>query len=222
MHTTDSFIKLIKNGLIEEVNAALLEDPSLANIREPDGTSAVLIAAYYHLPAIARLLVKFGANLDVFEAAAVGEEELVRSLIKEQPELVNAIAPDGFQPLGLAAFFGHLEIALFLIESGAEVDSASHNPLKVMPLHSAVAGSWTELVRLLIAHGAPVNARQAEGFAPLHSAAQNGSIEIITDLLQAGADVNARDGEGKTPLMYALHENHEEAVELLTAHGAVV
>lgn len=222
MYTTDSFIRLIKNGQIEEIRDALAEDPSLANTREPDGNSAVLTAAYYQQPAIARLLVKFGASLDIFEAAAVGELDQVSRLIKENPADVNAIAPDGFQPLGLAAFFGHLDVAEFLIGVGAETDSASHNPLKVMPLHSAAAGSWPEMVRLLIAHGAPVNVQQAEGFTPLHSAAQNGSVEIIRDLLAAGAEINARDDEGLTPLAFALKEDHQEAAALLQSRGAVV
>lgn len=221
MHTNESFITLIKNGQIEDIQATLSEDPSLANAREPDGNSAVLTAAYYQQPAIARLLVKYGALLDIFEAAAVGELEQVKRLIAENPENINAFASDGFQPLGLASFFGHLDVAKVLIEAGAEVDSASHNPLKVMPLHSAAAGSWVEVVRLLIAHGAPVNALQAEGFAPLHSAAQNGSVEIIRDLLAAGAEVNARDAEGKTPLAYALKGDNQEASELLVNHGAV-
>lgn len=222
MHTNESFFRLIKNGQIEEIKAVLDADPSLANARETDGSSAVLTAAYYQQPTIARLLVKYGASLDLFEASAVGALETVQRLVQAHPEAVNAVAPDGFQPLGLAAFFGHLDVADFLIEKGAAVDSASHNPLKVMPLHSAAAGSWTEVVRLLIAHGAPVNARQAEGFAPLHSAAQNGALEIIHALLAAGADVNARDAEEKTPLVYALNEDHQEAARLLQNFGAVV
>lgn len=66
MHISDTFFKKIKNGQIEEVKAALVDDPTLANAREPDGHSAVLIAMYYQQPAIARLLVKYGAELDLF------------------------------------------------------------------------------------------------------------------------------------------------------------
>lgn len=221
MLSTDELFSLIKHGKIEDVQAALVADPSLVHAREDGGASAVLTAVYYNEPAIARLLIKYGASLDLFEAAAVGDLDAVRQKVLAQPELVNAVAPDGFQPLGLASFFGHLDVAEFLLQAGAAVDSPAHNPLKVMPLHSAAAGSWTEIVRLLIAHGAPVNARQGEDFAPLHSAAQNGSLDIITALVDAGADVNTRDAEGKTPLFFALSENHQEAAALLRERGAV-
>src|SRR5215218_10241652 len=78
-------------------------------------------------------------ELDVFEAAAVGQADRMRELLDEGPGLANAWAEDGFQPLGLACFFGHLEAARLLVERGAEVDSASRNDFKVMPLHSAAA-----------------------------------------------------------------------------------
>ena len=46
-------------------------------------------------------------ELDVFEAAAVGKTDRLRELLDEDPALANAWADDGFQPLGLASFFGH-------------------------------------------------------------------------------------------------------------------
>ena len=78
-------------------------------------------------------------ELDVFEAAAVGRVDRLRALLDEDPGLANAWAEDGFQPLGLASFFGHAEAARLLVERGADVNSASRNDFEVTPLHSAVA-----------------------------------------------------------------------------------
>src|SRR5262249_56181396 len=78
-------------------------------------------------------------DLDVFEASALGDTERVRELVSSDPELANAWAEDGFQPLGLASFFGHEDTARALVERGAEVNSPSRNPMKGMPLHSAAA-----------------------------------------------------------------------------------
>src|SRR5919204_2389995 len=82
-----------------------------------------------------------GRELDVFEAAALGRAERLRELLDTDPSLANAWAEDGFQPLGLASFFGHVDAARLLVERGAEVNSASRNQMKVMPLHSAAATS---------------------------------------------------------------------------------
>src|SRR5207302_4805426 len=77
--------------------------------------------------------------LDVFEAAALGRTKRLRELLDKDPSLANAWAGDGFQPLGLASFFGHTDAVRVLVERGAEVNSASRNRMKVMPLHSAAA-----------------------------------------------------------------------------------
>src|SRR6266511_4377724 len=80
-----------------------------------------------------------GRELNVFEAAALGRTERLRELVEDDPSLANAWGEDGFQPLGLASFFGHVEAVGLLLERGAEVNSASRNKMKVMPLHSAAA-----------------------------------------------------------------------------------
>lgn len=196
------------------------EDPGLANATSLDGMSAVLAAMYHEHPGIAQLLVTAGAHLNIFEAAALGRLDAVRNILEETPPLVDAIAPDGFQPLGLACFFGHADVAAYLLEQGASVDSASHNPMKVMPLHSAVAARSLDITRLLLEHGAPVNACQADNYTPLHAAAQNGDFEIVKLLVDAGADATLVDAEGDTPLDFARIENFDQIVAYLEKHGA--
>jgi ankyrin repeat protein len=139
----------------------------------------------------------------------------VEALLNADPAQVNAFAPDGFQPLGLAAFFGHPRVARLLLERGADPNIPSRNGLAVQPLNSAVAGQHLEVARLLLNHGADPNARQGENFAPLHGAAQNGQVEMIRLLLERGADPRATAANGKTPLDYALEENHADAAQIL-------
>ena len=130
-------------------------------------------------------------ELDVFEAAAVGDVDRLRRLLDEDAGLANAWAEDGFQPLGLASFFGHVEAARLLVEHGAEVNSASRNEMKVMPLHSAVASSEAEaryeLAKLLLEHGADPNVRQQDDFTPLMEADQNGDARLRELLVEHGA-----------------------------------
>jgi uncharacterized protein len=130
-------------------------------------------------------------QLDVFEAAAVGDVESLRRQLDEDPQLANAWAEDGFQPLGLASFFGHLEAARLLVERGAEVNSSSRNDFEVMPLHSAAATGDAEvryeLAKLLLEHDADPNARQQDDFTPLMAAYQHGDERLRTLLVEHGA-----------------------------------
>ena len=58
-------------------------------------------------------------------------------------------------------------------------------------LHSAAKGGHTEIVRLLLAHGADPNAREAGDHTyPLHWAAAGGYLETVRALLDAGGDVH--------------------------------
>jgi len=222
MTTMQDFLAAIKAGNIAEVTRLLDVEPALVNARDEQGLSVVLTAAYYQEPGIARLLVQRGAALSVFEACAVGELSRVQALVEQQPNLINAYAPDGFQPLGLAAFFGQAGIVEYLLQKGAAVNSPSRNAMRVMPLHSAIANKRTEIARLLLDHGADVDATQADDFTPLHEAAQNGLLDVTQWLLERGANVNPRlSSNGKTPLALAIEHQHAAVAELLKQHGAV-
>jgi len=59
----------------------------------------------------------------------------------------------------------------------------------------------------LIAHGANVNVRQAQGFTPLHSAAHNGQTALIKLLVDSKANINEKTNSGQTPLEMALEKN---------------
>src|SRR5262245_44584482 len=150
--------------------------------------SELLQAIYQGDQARVGELLAADPELDVFEASAVGRTDRLRELLDEESTLANAWAEDGFQPLGLASFFGHVETARLLVERGAEVSSASRNEMKVMPLHSAAAtgdaDTRYELAKLLLEHGADPNARQQDDYTPLMAADQHGD-ERLRDLLVA-------------------------------------
>ena len=153
--------------------------------------SELLQAIYQGDQAKADELLAADPELDVFEAAAVGRADRVRELLDGDPSLTNAWAEDGFQPLGLASFFGHTETVRMLLEQGAEVNSASRNEMKVMPLHSAAAtgdpDARYEIAKLLLEHGADANARQQDDFTPLMAADQSGDERLIRLLEEHGA-----------------------------------
>jgi len=109
-----------------------------------------------------------------------------------------------------------------LITAGADVNF----PLLFLDatiLHEAVEKSHAGMVRLLLGHGARVDAMNQKGMQPLHKAALYGGgrkAEIVRLLLAAGANPEAKDDMGDTPLMIAAEQGNVRVVELLLEAGA--
>jgi uncharacterized protein len=197
------------------VDRILAADPGAASAVDANGVSALLTAAYHGNAAAVSALRATGIELNVFEAAAVGDLGRVRALVDGDPALARAFAPDGFHPLGLAAFFHHPAVVAFLIAAGADVSAPSRNQMKVTALHSAIAGQDRESSLALIAAGADVNAKQQDDFTALHEAAQNGDREIVDALLAAGADPSLPLASGDRPADIARKHGHPEIARAL-------
>ena len=133
-------------------------------------------------------------ELNAFEAAALGRTDRLRYLLDGDPALANAFGDDGFQPLGLACFFGHVDAARVLLDRGADPNSLARNEhVQAGPLHSASASeSKGEDVRyklcvLLLDYGADPNLEQGGGFTALDAARQNGNERLERLLIERGA-----------------------------------
>ncbi len=87
------------------------------------------------------------------------------------------------------------------------------------PLHIAAEKGFKDIVQLLLAHGADVNAKDKYNNTPLHNAIHGNHIEIIMMLLNAHADVNAFSRYYGTPLEEA---DSLEIMKMLVLDGADV
>jgi ankyrin repeat protein len=190
----------IRQGDSAQVSTLLAADPSLASARTPEGASPVLWAAYTRHSELAPVLLA-GRQPDFFESCALG--------LPAETADVNAFASDGFTGLGLACFFGHLDLVRCLLDQGANPNIASNNALRVAPLHSAIAANSPAIVELLLSRGAQPNVEEASGYTPLHNAAGPGNRQIIDLLLAAGADATRAAKDGKTPPDVARQYGHE-------------
>ncbi|WP_426671626.1 ankyrin repeat domain-containing protein [Mucilaginibacter sp. McL0603] len=194
----------------------LSANPALATKTTSQNVSPLMLACYYKKPEVAEFLLKYVSEISLFEASAVGKFDTVAHLIYTHPDSINEYADDGFTPLGLACYFGQLEVARYLILKGADVNQPSNNGFHVFPIHSAAAGNYTDIVRILIENGAQVNVRQQAGATPLHSAAQNGNLELLIMLLENGAETNVRMEGGKMPADLAKDKGFDEIAEILS------
>jgi ankyrin repeat protein len=207
----------IQSGDAARVRELIAAEPALVSARTEQGVSMISFACYCRQPKIAAILAQCGAFLDIFDACAIGDLDRVRVLLDEFPESICSYSPDGFYPLGLAAFFGHRNLVGYLLTAGANVNQSAKNALKAAPLHAAVSNGDFETVRTLIEHGADVNASQQMGYTALHGAAGAGRIDLIELLLQHGADPNLVAEGGKTAGMVAEERGQSAAAARLGA-----
>ena len=91
------------------------------------------------------------------------------------------------------------------------------------PLHLAIKDFHppsTEIARLLLERGSPVNLLDSHEKTPLIVACQYRKAELVQLLIKKGADIDHLDDEGGYALLYAARNSELEIVELLLEKGA--
>ncbi len=203
----------ISGNEIGKVKELIAQHRDVAHTRNPAGVSALMQARYENRIEIVELLHKAAGELDVFEAAALGDVARLRTLLTSDPHQVQAQSRDGFTPLHLACFFSQPEAAEFLLQQGAEANAVS--PSRIAVIHSAAASRNATMVKLVLRAGANPNLQQQGGYTALHEAAMHNSVERAQALLDAGADRTVRSDDGLTAAEMAEQRGNREVLELL-------
>ena len=87
-------------------------------------------------------------------------------------------------------------------------------------LHSAAAGNDVAAITSLLAAGAEIDARNADGETALLVATHANNIDAARALIEAGADVNAKDRINDSPYLLAGARGHLEILGMTLSHGA--
>ena len=117
----------------------------------------------------------------------------------------------------LIAAKGSTALLKKLVDNGADVNV--HQVMTgITPLMFAVEAKKAENVKILIAAGADVNARNMLGGIALMEAVRRGLEEIAKILLEAGSNANAKDNFGTTTFDIATNQSNVEMKKLLSRY----
>jgi ankyrin repeat protein len=199
-----------KAGLQSVLAGKLLDYGAAINGVSDDGAPLVT-AIYFHYPQSAELLVERGARVDnVVTAAAMGHTELLATYIDERGKLTaNAplinvgwlkVAPTPEANLAMAfvwaAMLNRIETVAFMLEKGVSAASKDHREWTA--LHWACYYAYPEIVDLLLARKAPLEARNEFGgtvldqtlWATAHEGIRAHHLDIVKKLVDAGAKIH--------------------------------
>jgi ankyrin repeat protein len=186
-------------GDVKKIAAILAADPTQLNAKDKLGNTALHYAAFHgNLPAV-KALIDAGADV----------------------KAKNGYGP--FLPGDLGGVMGsnnHQDPVVLLQVHGIIAADMQNG---YTPLDLALfASRHKEIVDLLLAKGADVNAQAASGATPLMWAVIRDQKDDVLTLLSHGANVNLADAYGDTVLDCALRSGWGGLVSILVDHGADV
>jgi len=126
----------------------------------------------------------------------------------------------------VAAQHGHPEIVKYLMQNGADPNTAEYGPPTEagnMPLHQAArfgGSKGLEMAEYLLGIGAKVDYKGSGGWSALTYAAERNNVAIALKLIEAGADVNWSDWDMGTPVHRAAKNGHVDVIRVLVENGA--
>lgn len=128
-------------------------------------------------------------------AAAHGKLDVVQRLVEQDDALVDARSEYGLTALMQAISLGHIPVAKWLLEKGADANATGVDGKTA--LHTCAFEDAVEEAELLLSYGAEVNKQARNGQSPLHVAAFEEQKDMVCFLLKHGADMNLIDEDGR-------------------------
>jgi ankyrin repeat protein len=184
------------SGGHEEIVKLLLARGADVNAQTDEGTALMMAVRGGHTSIVKLLL---DAHAEVNAKDRLENSPLLMSAGPSIPEM----NPKPGQPPTAPAS----EIMSLLLAHGADANFIGRGKTALMEANSPAK------IKLLVTHGAQLNARNEEGETALMHAVDRGDAEVVEALLQAGADASVQDAAGATALMHALSDEWKYSAE---------
>lgn len=220
--------RAVAKGDIERVRALLDENPERVKQVDFVGNTPLHLAVAVNNLAMTRLLIERGAPVDARNGG--GRTPAVVALFgfhrywryEEKPDILDCLLKHGAEhTILIAATTGNIDrVREILTADPSRANELA--PCYRRPLSAAVGKGHTDIVGLLLEHGADPNAKEAvcQGGYALHEAAERGYIDIVRLLLERGArPEDWVDSSGDS--MFASGK-HPKIRQLLYAHGGTM
>ncbi|XP_062039730.1 BCL-6 corepressor-like protein 1 [Lepus europaeus] len=101
-----------------------------------------------------------------------------------------------------AARLGYKDVVMYCLQKDSE-DVNHRDNAGYTALHEACSRGWTDILNILLEHGANVNCSAQDGTRPVHDAVVNDNLETIWLLLSYGADPTLATYSGQTAMKLA-------------------
>jgi ankyrin repeat protein len=247
-----ALMAVARTGRVDAAQVLLDAGADVNSIEQWGGQSALMWAAAQKQPAMVKLLIDRGANVN---ARGIVRDWQRRITAEPRPKDLNR---GGFTPLLYAAREGCLECARHLVQGGADINLT--DPDRTTPLVLALLNMHFDTAAYLITAGADIEKWDLYGRSPIYAAVdlstlprggrpdlpstdETTPLQVIKILLERGSNPNLQlklrppfrnvifdrgaDNAvltiGATPLLRASRVgDNPEAIRLLLQHGALV